>query len=336
MAGQLWVVDSLGGYAYSDKLSRELRIAVQPTTKFRSFCDAKDATRARNPEGNMLGKGDTYHWNVYGDTATQGGTLVETSTMPETNFTISQGTLTVTEYGNSVPYTGKLDNLSEQPIREIIHKVLKHDAKKAFDIGAHAQFNTTPLRVVPTDGTSTTAITLTTNGTATATNNIAMQKEHVKLVVDLMKERNIPAYVGDDYVAMGWPTTFRPLKNDLEAIHQYTEAGFKLIHAGEIGRYENTRFVEQTHIPKGGAADSATWSASTHTADAWNNAKSDWCFFFGEDTVAEGIVIPEEMRGKIPSDFGRSKGIAWYALLGYGLTQTQAAQARIVKWDSAA
>ena len=58
-------------------------------------------------------------------------------------------------------------------------------------------------------------------------------------------------------------------------------------------------------------------------------------FFFGEDTVAEGIVIPEEMRGKIPSDFGRSKGIAWYALLGFGKTQTQAAQHRIVKWDSA-
>ena len=38
---------------------------------------------------------------------------------------------------------------------------------------------------------------------------------------------------------------------------------------------------------------------------------------------------------KIPSDFGRSKGIAWYALLGYGQTQFQVAQHRILKWDSA-
>ena len=30
-----------------------------------------------------------------------------------------------------------------------------------------------------------------------------------------------------------------------------------------------------------------------------------------EDTVAEAIAIPEEMRGKIPTDFGRSKGVAW-------------------------
>ncbi|MGE3844511.1 MAG: hypothetical protein AB7I50_23345, partial [Vicinamibacterales bacterium] len=63
--------------------------------------------------------------------------------------------------------------------------------------------------------------------------------------------------------------------------------------------------------------------------------KSDWCFFFGEDTVAEGILIPEEMRAKIPTDYGRSKGVAWYYLGGFGIVQTAAAQARILKWDSA-
>jgi len=332
---QVWATNSLGGYMYSDKLSRELRMAVQPMAKFRQFCDAKDATKARNPQGNQLGAGDTFHWNVYSDISTQGGTLVETNTVPETGFTITQGTLTVTEYGNSVPYSGKLDDLSEQPVREIIHKVLKNDAKKAFDIGSHAQFDAAVLRVVPTSGTATDSVALTTNGTATATNNIALGKDHVKAIVDLMKERNIPPYIDDDYVAIAFPTTYRAFKNDLESIHQYTEAGFGLIHRGEIGRYENCRFVEQTHIPKGGAADSTTWSSDTNTADAWDNAKSDWAFFFGDDTVAEGIVIPEEMRGKIPSDYGRSKGVMWYALLGYGQTQTAVADHRILKWDSA-
>lgn len=338
MVGQIWATDSLGGYMYSDKLSRELRMAVQPMVKFRQFCDAKDATKARNPEGNMLGKGDLFHWNVYSDVQNQGGTLVETTTMPETNFTVSQGTLTVTEYGNSVPYTGKLDDMSEHPVREIINKVLKNDAKKAFDNDAHAQFDRTLLRVVPTGGTATDAVTLTTNGTATATNNVALNKEHVKAIVDLMKERNIPPYIQDDYISLSWPTTLRTFKNDLEGIHQYTEQGFRLIHNGEIGRYENTRFVEQTHIPKGGAADSTIWDpygAVNGVADPWDNGVSDWVFFFGEDTVAEGIVIPEEMRGKIPSDFGRSKGIAWYALEGFGQTQLQEGQTRIVKWDSA-
>ena len=42
------------------------------------------------------------------------------------------------------------------------------------------------------------------------------------------------------------------------------------------------------------------------------------------------------MRAKIPSDFGRSKGIAWYYVGGFGLIHTAAAQARILKWTSAA
>lgn len=257
---------------------------------------------------------------MYSDVATQGTTLVETNVMPETNFTITQGTMTITEYGNSVPYTGKLDNLSEHPVREVISKVLKNDAKKAFDTAAYNQFNATPLRVVPTAGTSTTAVTLTTNGTATLTNSVALNKNHVKAIVDLMKERNIPGYSADDYIALAHPTTFRTLKNDLESLHQYVDKGFQMILNGEIGRYEGVRFVEQTNIAKAGFSVGA----------------SNWCFFFGDDTVAEGIAVPEEMRGKIPSDFGRSMGIAWYYIGGFGLVQTQAAQARIVKWDSAA
>jgi N4-gp56 family major capsid protein len=312
--GQLWVTNSLGGYMSSYNLSKQLRTAVQPLTKFRQFADIKDAAM----QGK--GKGDTFHWNVYSDVATAGTTLVETSTLPETNFTITQGTMTITELGNSVPYTGKLDDLSEHPVKEIINKVLKNDAKKAFDTAAYNQFNATPLRVVPTAGTDTGAVTLTTNGTATLTNNIALGKDHVKSIVDLMKERNIPPYLADDYFAIAHPTTFRTLKNDLESLHQYVDPGFQMILNGEIGRYEGVRFIEQTNIAKSG----------------FTNAKSNFAFFFGDDTVAEAIAVPEEMRGKIPSDYGRSKGIAWYYLGGFGLVHTVAAQARIVKWDSAA
>jgi len=329
MAGQIWATNSLGGYMYSDNLSEELRMAVQPMTKFRQFCDVKDATmQGKN-------KGDTFHWDVYQDIATPArSTLTETSTMPESNINIVQGTLSIAEAGNSVPYSGVLDDLSKHPVKNIINKVLKNDATKWFDGAAATQFNATPLRVV---GTSSTTITLTTNGTATATNSQAFNSGHAKLIVDTMKERNIPPYTGDDYFALAWPTTLRALKNQLETLHQYTERGFGMIMNGEIGRYENVRYVEQTNIPKGGAADSATWNAFTRTADAWNGGYSDWIYFFGDDTVAEAIAVPEEMRGKIPTDYGRSKGVAWYYLGGFGIVHPVAdqANARIVKWDSA-
>lgn len=323
MAGQVWAVNSLGGYMYSRQLSNVLRMAVQPLVKFRQFCDVRDASQ----QGKK--KGDIYTWDVFSDVATAGGVLAETNTMPETNFTIVQGTLTITEAGNSVPYSGKLDNLSKFPVTDIIKKALKNDAVKTFDRLAWTQFNQTLLRAIPTAGTDTANVTLYANGTVTGTNNVAYNNSHAKSIVDTMKERNIPAYIGDDYYALAWPTTLRTFKNNLETIHQYSDTGFKLIMNGEIGRYENVRYVEQTNIAKGTGTDGITQTT-------WTNAKSDWIFFFGNDTCAEAVAVPEEMRGKIPTDYGRSKGVAWYYLGGFGITHTTAANVRIVKWDSAA
>lgn len=328
MAGQLWVTNTAGGYQYSLELSNFLRTAVQKLVKFRQVCDAKDKTDMGRQRGQL------FTWNVYSRVATAGTTLTETNTMPETNYTITQGTGTVVELGNSVPYTGMLDNLSKHPTQEIVNKSLKNDCREALDGQAWAQFKATPLHAVPTGGTSTTALTLTTNGTATLTNNIALGKTHVRLIADTMKERNIPPYRGDDYFAIAWTTTWRTLKNDLEAVYQYRDPGFQMIVNGEIGKYEGVRFIEQSGIPKGRYTSGNYLSSASFTT--WSNALSDWAFFFGEDTVAEAIVVPEEIRGKLPGDYGRSKGIAWYYLGGFALTQTSADNARIVMWDSAA
>jgi len=321
MAGQVWSVNTSGGYMYALNLSRQLRMAVQPIVKFRQFCDVKDAAH------QGLHRGDTFHWNVFSDVSTQGATLTETNTVPETSFTIAQGTMTITEAGNSVPWTGKLDDLSEQPVAEVIRKVLKTDAKKAFDNLASAEFNKAALRVAPTGGSSATAVTLTTNSVCTITNSLALSNNHVKSIVDVMKERNIPAYTGDDYYAIAWPTTFRAFKDDIESLKSYVDQGFRMIMNGEIGRYDGVRFVEQTFKAKGSIGTAAT---------AWTNGLSDWVVFFGEDTVAEAVAVPEEIRGKIPGDYGRDRGIAWYYLGGFGIIHTQAAQNRIVIWDSAA
>lgn len=43
-----------------------------------------------------------------------------------------QGTMTVTEYGHSVPFTGKRDDLGEHPVTEVSHRVLKNDGDAAI------------------------------------------------------------------------------------------------------------------------------------------------------------------------------------------------------------
>jgi N4-gp56 family major capsid protein len=315
MAGQVWGTNSLGGHMYSDELSDTLRLAMSPLMRFRQFSFVEDA-KGKNA-------GDLFHWNVYSDVVTAGAALTEGTAIPETNFTITQGTLTITERGNSVPFSSKLDDLSKQPVEAVIHKVLKKDANKAMETATHAQFDTTLLVVTAASGTSESAITVETGGAPTATNNVALGNTHVKLIVDELKERDVPTFDGSNYGAIGRPSTFRAFKDDLEPFSQYTDKGFGQMLNGEVGRhYDGVRFFEQTGI----------------ASEGWTNGKSDAVYFFGDDTVAEGIAIPEEIRGKIPTDYGRSRGVAWYCLNGFGIVhnQTGAVQNRIMKWDSAA
>jgi len=65
-----------------------------------------------------------------------------------------------------------------------------------------------------------------------------------------------------------------------------------------------------------------------------------------DDTVAEAVPATEAPASEAPTDFGRSKAIAWYYLGGFGIVHTgggstggtteQTNQVRIMKWDSAA
>jgi N4-gp56 family major capsid protein len=331
MAVQLWQVADEGGFMYSPNLSKVMRRQAQARTKFRQFLDGKD--------GNVMPgmhNGSTFYWNVYENVAKRGTRLVETQPIPQTSFKLKQRNAIAFEYGNSVPYTGKLEAFAEHDIVAVIKQLFADDARKSFDYECFSVFKQTPLRVAPTGGNNATTVTLSTNGATAITNNIAMNKDHVKSIVDLMKTRNIPPFRGDDYYSITNVTTLRTFKDGLESLHQYVEMGLQKIMAGEIGRYEGCRFIEQNNIPLGGANDSTTFDPLSDVADPWNNGLSSWAFFFGADTGVEGIVIPEEIRAGIPSDFGRAKAIAWYALTAFGNSHPDATHSRVVMWDSAA
>lgn len=322
MAGQLWGTNSLGGYFYSDELSETIRMDLAATTKFQSLCDIADF------EGKGEHAGEAFHWNIVSALAVAAGTLSETAEIPVTGFTVKQGTGTINEYGLAVPYTEKLMTLGKQDAEAVIRKLLGRSVRETLDTAAHTQFNRARLRYV---GTSTAAAVLTTDGTATATNSSALNLTHLHAITDLMKERNIPPFRGDDYAAVARPGALRALKNAMESINTYTETGYAKIINGEIGRIDNVRFAEQTWINKGTATNGT----------AWTSGLADWVYFFGEETVAEAGAVWPEIRFKIPTDYGRSKGVAWYALEGFAImydstTDSGGTNSRILKWDSAA
>ena len=67
----------------------------------------------------------------------------------------------------------------------------------------------------------------------------------------------------------------------------------------------NLRFVEANHLN--------ALSNGVGTGSVLGEA-----VIFGEDPVREIVAMAEEVRAKIPEDYGRDKGIAWLALLGWG------------------
>jgi hypothetical protein len=323
--GQLFAVAAQGGYYASFNLSTELRKGVQATQRFRQFADVKDAW-------NVKRSGETFTWDTVPMMSRNNRSLSETNTMPSGSHAVLQGTLTISERGMSIPYTDKLEKLSMVGVRAPIMRVLKYDAACDLDALCHAQFAATPLRYV--GSTSSTGV-LETASPCTGVNTSAFNSTHAKNIVDEMKSRNIPPYENGDYYAISRPATFRTFKNNIETLHSYTETGLTMIMNGEIGRYEQMRFIEQTSIPANRQDDeTGGWNAYTETAGtAWSGG-SDWIYFFGADTVAEAVNTPEEIRAKLVDDYGRSKGLAWYYLGGFGLEQTNATQARIVAWAS--
>ena len=305
--------DSGSGYLANPTLSDEFRVSLQPLSRFRQFCDV-EAAIGKN-------RGETFQWNVYGDTVDQGGVLAEDEKMPETSFPISQGSVTMTEVGLSVPYSGKLEAMAEHDIRKIVFQTLRNDCNKTLDRLAHEQFDATLLRYV---GTGESSYAFSDNGAPSAANATGLNTTHVKKIADMMQERNIPVFDGEHYMCVARPTTMRPFKDDLESLHMYTSEGWNRVMNGENGRYEGIRFVTQTNI----------------ASEGWGGGNSDAAYFFGADTVTEAVAVPEELRAKVGDDYGRGKGIAYYYIGAYGIThaddtdeQTKA-QARIVKWDS--
>jgi N4-gp56 family major capsid protein len=294
MSQQIWAVNSLGGFLSNDVLSKQIRHAAQPLMKFRQFVNAEGA----------IGKnrGDAVLFNKISNISTSGGTLSETSTIPKRNYTIVQGTLSVTEYGNAIPYTLKAQTLADVSVPDIIKTVLRNDMAKVLDSAAAAEFKTSDYKATVTNTATTT---FSTTGTATATSSGSMSDKNVRDVIDKMKTLNIPRYDGANYICLASTNAIRGLYDFFEAKVIQTTA--KPMFNGEIGQYYGCRFVEETNILKNTLGSGAIDGEAV---------------FVGGDAVREGIVTPEDIRIDLPKDFGRDQAIAWYYLGGYKITWT--------------
>jgi len=308
---QRWAVAEEGGYLANPTLSKELRYVTQPLMRFRQY--------VRPVPGYGRKKGDTVLFDRVSNVLNAGRKISELERMPETSVKITQGSVVVSEYGNAVPWTGKLEELSSFDVENILLRTLRDDAAKTLDKEVAAVFQGT--KVIATPNTAGTIFSNT--GTPGGTANKHVDAAFVRDVVDEMKATYlIPPYDGENYIAIVSVKFARKLRDSTEWVDAAKYGDPERLFAGETGRFAGVRFIEETN------SLSQTLGTTNYNGEA---------VFFGSDPVVEAIAVPLEIRAKVPTDYGRDKGVAWYYMGGWALTWDtgNAGEAKVVRvWSN--
>jgi N4-gp56 family major capsid protein len=298
-----WVTNA--NHLSNPKLSAELRRDAGPIMRFRQFVRKEPA----------LGKntGDTVDFTRVSKLANlatvqigDGGTL-DLADIPEQDQVTTQSQLTIQEYGQAIPYTGKLETLSEYAFEPIIMETLRMNMAESIDGLIASEFvQSAKVKGIPTGAG---AVTFETNGFSTSggyTNaTVNVSTFHIQECVDALKQDyNCPPYDGSDYMAIGITKALRGIKDSTDFKDAAKYGDPQRLFDGEVGRWYGVRFIETTNT----------------------TALSPWCgtgdvcgemVLFGADPVIEAVAIEPEIRVDLPTNFGRHKKIAWYAIMGW-------------------
>ena len=128
MAGQLWAQSEYGGYWSNQELSMDVHVQAQPIMRFRQFCD-RDSNFGAN-------RGDTLLFDKILNVDTEGGELDENAPFPKTGFKTNQGSVVAKEYGNSIPYTEKLERLAKIDSQSSHQRAIINDVGKVINRAA--------------------------------------------------------------------------------------------------------------------------------------------------------------------------------------------------------
>ena len=307
MAQQSWAADSgASGFRTVVEISKKVVHAAQPMMKFRQFVSVETAFGKNKGESVQIYRaGNT-------DEESESDAINELDRIPTIQMAVSPRLITVNEWGRAIPFTGKVETLAEVDVESNVYlKGLRNHMAKTIDRQVAAAFKTSDICAIPIAATNT--ITWDVDGTPSTAATSNINAKLLKDIVDAMKTgefgantgRPIPFYDGESYVCIATTRFLRGLKDDADYEVAAKYAHPEDLYLGEVGRFYNVRFIETNHF---NALDNTVGTGSVRGE----------AVIFGEDPIREVVAIPEEIRAKLPEDYGRDKGLAWYAMLGWG------------------
>jgi N4-gp56 family major capsid protein len=299
MAGEFtWTYDSPTGTYKSPYMSRRLYKAATHDTIFFDYARPVGGYGSKSGEQVTFTRVATLPEPI-------DATLPERELMPEDTFTLSTATIPVKEMGRAVPYTSLADELSTYSLESPIQEALRDQMHAVLDTSAANAMKVTPVKYTPTGTTATPTSLISTTGTPGAQASRNFMAYDAGEIRDYMYDTLLtPGWTSDEYIGIFRSLALRGIKNDpnWEVWHQYADPDAK--YNSEIGKFEGIRFIETNHaralgkVGPGGILGEGV--------------------VFGKEAIAMAEAMTPELRAKIPEDYGRKKGIAWYGIVGFG------------------
>lgn len=291
-----WAFDQPSGVFKNHKLSNKIREASIVKTVFAQFSDAEPGYGKSSGENVTI----TRISNIAVPTSS---VLTEGIPVSEDTFSLSTQSITVAENGRSVPFSSFSMDLAYFDEQSKVQKKLMQQMKIGMDVACATSAKLGQVKAIP-DGIS--SLTFDTDGTASTAATVNLNMYHVQQTRDYMfSTLNIEPYSGEDYICLLATKAKRGLMSDPDwkDWKKYTDPS--AMYNGEIGRIENIRFIEVNNTN--------ALSGSKGTGSVLGEA-----IFFGADFLSMAVAQDPELRAKIPTDYGRSKGVAWYGIYGFG------------------
>jgi len=299
--------------AIRDVFSAEIWFAALPILKFDRF------TTKKTELGVMPGR--TIQIPRYKNVKL-GGRLSEGVRVQTRSMSMQMQSITVYEQGNAIGFTELLLQTSFFDQMTAASMLLGRDMALVLD---------TQIRDTVVLGTNTVFGGGKALRTALTANDV-FDTQVVKDAVETLMTVNAPKWGGDHYICFIHPHQARGLRDDADWKHAALYAGANNIYTGEIGRYEDVRFVETTAMPNGAnnAVDSDTgdyvdigYNPALRLGTAGNLVNVYQAVMFGEWSVGHATALPPELRESQGEDFQREHAIAWYAIWGQNTLEDQ-------------
>lgn len=298
-----------GGTLFSDGVrlvySREIEFKAMPIMRFTQFATQKTELGVE--------PGLTISMLTY-DNLKLGGSLQEMQNMSTQALSGSMKQITVQEHGNAVSNSELLIQSSFDDIMATTTTLLGRDYALVMDC---------ELRDVALSGTNIVYGGGKTSRSA-LTSKDKLSVATIKDAIEVLATNNAPKYQNLYWICFVHPHQSRDLRDDSAWINASNYGAPEQLFTGEIGRIDDTRFIETTLMCNGKASENdPSYKAELKTGAGDEGSKNQTDVYqaviFGDAYYGIAWSLPVELRDNGVEDFGRKRSLAWYAIWGTGL-----------------